>query len=252
MDIQKVREAFDKGSIIITDGKLSVFYHRDASGWGEQTWSDVTPDGDCCDKKQILLQLIRNSDRFEIHFFGNGSFRLDFLVFQELPGGVNQCWFMPLRRDKTPEENQQEELEWIRSNPPGLAEFRDFMLSYDIHNPAELQNALQAWDDLHPSSDDDTPVSEESLDRWDLVLQSARAFYTAVAIGSLSVNRPETGQDFGWVEFQSETSDQIGISLAGHKKDLFLNLAEASKIVSIEAGNNDGEKLTYINMVFYS
>ena len=253
MNFNDVRAAFSKGSVVLSDGKMSIFYKIEEGQWAGQSFSNMSQDGKPDLSKRVFESLVFNAEKFEMHFYADGKMRFDFVVPGEMQGGnVKYCWFMPLKKDKSPEEFREELLEALKENPPRWLEFLEFISEYDIDNPAEMEAAVLEWTARSEIFEDDTPVSEEEQDRWENMLEAARDFYRSVAIGAMEVEAPEPGSPSGFVEFQTETYSHLDLVFTGKKKELLVRLMQAADVVSFESGNNDGGRITYINFTFYS
>ena len=253
MEFEQITRAFDKGSVSISDGKLSVLYSRGSSGWISQEFSDTNPDDSPSDSKQVLLRLIRDSTEF-LMIFAPWKMRFDFIIPSlEHIGNIQSCWVLPTRRDKTAEELEELSKEISRQHPEGGQRFREFIREggYDIRDYDSMEAAFDEWNRITDAINK-TPVSPEQLSGFDNLRKAALSLYSDLAMGSLETEAPESGDGCAYAEFQIEADADMVFRFSGNRKELLVNLIALSDLVNFEAGNNDKGSTTYVNLTFYA
>lgn len=246
MVLQQIREAFDKGSIIIAGNTLSITYIKDGVFYPDQLLCVEKHDS-----KRVFEQILENSDSFEIHVMQRGKMRLDFKV-HDSPGSNKGVCFLPLKRGISEEDLSSKMRDIIARNQERALELSGVFEKYDFDNPIDADEAVLEFFDMALQRNEDDNIYESSnSDAWDSLLSAALDFYDTQRLGELEITEPDEDTS-GFLEFSIGTAkSHLGVAMSGKSKERFLHICKNATDISFEVVANDGDPETFVNIIFF-
>lgn len=236
--IERVRNIFSKGFLVINDKGITVFYnHKDR--WIEQEFPG--------EKVRDFADLVRNSDDIIIeHKTGKHAkfvFHIDF-------ADQNPVVFQPLEEQLSSEDlhkimdNLREE---SRSNPKAQAaeeRFFGFFADVDFDDDDAVFEKLKEWVNKIDNERKSNYTNLDEFKRWRILLNKA-TLLAGFLNCECEVLENESG---GWVTIYLPEGTQNSIRISGKTKELLLMLLEVTGFMNIEVSVKDG----FINIGFCS
>lgn len=250
MNIDEIRNTFDKGSLIFDKNKLSVFYMCIDGCGVSQGISNTITYKDPGNYKTVFEKLIAVSDELVFRVIPGGKMYIDFTV-----KGKNitdkTCWFLPVTKSLTKEDYKKIQDEAGADIVPEYRElFNRQFQDADLLDIEELKTTTVEWLDMLSRSNVDRKEIEASRVRFPHLVEACRRFFSRIPLGHMEVIEPEP--EFGGsVEFQITAGTVTKCKIIGANKDLFLSMVERADTVGIEM-TCDGPRITFVDLDFYS
>ena len=245
MNFQDVRNALDKGVIVVSEGRLSAFYVTRDGRWANQPIANDSTYKDFAHSKTVFETLLKNADRFELHFFPEGQMRMDFIV-SGVGGGGKACLLEPVTIDKTIPELKRMLFERIL---PGMEDRLEELNGFFSGDPDGVDAVLGSWS---AEEEAETPVSEERSERWETMLALSESLACCLPGFETEILEPDDETGSGSVEFQADISEQTDLIFAGSDKELLLRAVSCASLVNFEAGYDRDPSVTLVDITFYS
>lgn len=251
MYLSRVRETFEKASVILSNNRLSIHFARVGDLFIDQSIADDLGYKEATGCKMVFESMIRNSDAVILTVMPSGQFRMDFTGNGEANDG-NTLWYLPLSPEITLEELEEQYRAYMAT--PHALEFGsrlvEFFQGVDKKNEDEVGDRLIEWISVLRGPAQDLPVPEDRASKWDDLYGFSREFYSKIVLGSMETEEPDGEDMFGCVRFAVDAQKQITWTLKGKAKDLFFDMVHASDSVNIRVGD-DGKSMTYLTLEFF-
>lgn len=222
MEVEAIRDAFPKGSVMINHSGIFIYY-TSRSGW-------VTESID----KQTLMGLIGSADAFGIDY---SSRKFTRLIFRREIDNQEIVFYQPRTREITLDDLR--EILENEHNPP--RDFVDFFEDVDLRDEDALRERLSEWFKFSRDFENANDAASERLDR--IFNLCSRVF----GFCEIEADEPDSEYD-GSVEIRFPENVKRIMWYSGNLKDSLLEILGNSSEVSIETNVQDG----YFSMFFYA
>ena len=246
--VKELRQAFSKGSILISKRGVFVIYHRPLDS---KRWITQSLEGDY---KATFEDLLDNADRFKIAtHIGSGS-EFGFLNDSVVDGEFDDVIFPRLEEELSIQEIR-ERARGIPPDPERIKAVRQMLKDAfggrDLSDDDDVAEGLSNWLLALAERDHPKVVPIQQLRTWGTLERYAREFYQDFPkIGTMEFEPPTAYEPSGSVTFNIISNKNEEFLFSQKAKDLFYKMLYTADSICIESGLSESE--VYLNITFFT
>lgn len=227
MFIDKIRNSFSKGSVVVSGKNISVVYSD--QDWVTQTFKDSN--------KDLFSDLINSSGKVSIILKKGNSVRYGFINGD---GDQRVIYYSPLERDTL-----REDLDKLMNDFKPDKEFLEFIDGLDFNNEIETVNKMSEWIDRINNKNRIKVHELNKFKAWPEFKHKALLFAKKYACDT-DIIEPDDISD-GNITIQIPDIFNKPIIILDEWKNMLVSLIDMSGLVDLEMNPAEG----YLNIVLY-